>query len=493
MPFDPNIALQTQGLRDPLESYGKALTLKGLGQQQQMQAAQMAKFEQDQAAEARLNDVYRGSTGVGGKLDRNALYSGVAQAGLGSRIPGLQKSFADADKSAAETQKMSIEKQAAGAKLISDAMSRLASNPNVTHRDVIDTLAQFPSDIISPEQSSLIVRQLPGPDQLRQTLIKYGASADQRLQSLLPQLKTIDAGNRMIPGTQSPETGAFTAAPGAPITKAPEGYMVGPDGRLTIDPGFLEGKSKIAKAGAPVTNLNVNTEKSLTGKMAGNLAEQLDAGLSGANSAVDSISSARNLKQILASGKVITGPGADARVQALQVGRALGIVGKDADEVLTNTRQVIQSLAAGELEAAKGMKGQGAMSDSERALLKRVAGGDITMTTPELTTLANAIERSAMSRVKSHQANVERLKGVPGAEPLIPFYQAPQVPADPNAAPPAAPAATQPAPAASWKSAGYSSEAQAVQDARSAIAQGADKAAVIQRLEQAGIKNHGLR
>jgi hypothetical protein len=482
--FDPNIVLQARPVQDPMESYGKALTLRGLGQQQKMQEAQFAKLERDQADEMALADLYRGSVDPTGKVDRNALLSGAASRGLGARIPGLQKGFADQDKASAESQKMSIERQAAGAKLIGDTMSQLASIPNLTHEQVIRVLAQMPGDVVDPAKTAEIVRMLPpDPQRLRQTLIQYGMSADERYKALAPKVENLNLGNRVQPGTQDPTTGAFTPS-GPALTKAPEGFIVGPDGRLTADPGFLRAKSQIAAAGRP--SINVNTEKTLTGNIAGKLADQLDSGLAAASSAVDSIQSARNLKQILSSGKVITGPGADARIVMTQIGSALGLTGKDAEETLTNTRQVVQALAAGELEAAKGMKGQGAMSDAERALLKRVAGGDINMTAGELKTLANAIERSATTRVRSHQGNVERLRNVPGAESLIPFYQAPEVP--PAQQPP------QPAPAVqSWKSAGYASEAQAVQDALGAISQGADKAAVIQRLEAAGIKNHGIR
>jgi hypothetical protein len=192
--FDPNIALQTRGLQDPLESYGKALTLRGLGQQQKMQEAQFAKYEQDQANETTLNDLYRNSVGAGGQVDRNALLSGAASRGLGSRIPGLQKGFADQDKSTAEAKKTSIETQAAGAKLISDAMARLASNPNVTHQDVINLVSQFPADVISPDQTAQIVRTLPPGPQLRQTLLMYGANADARLKALTPELQAVNLG-----------------------------------------------------------------------------------------------------------------------------------------------------------------------------------------------------------------------------------------------------------------------------------------------------------
>lgn len=503
MALDPSIILQGQQIRDPLESYGKALTLKGLAAQQQMQANQLADYEQEKQQQQTLADLYRTSVGSGGQLDRNALMQGVAQRGLGARIPGLQKSFADLDKSqadvrhtTAQTDETQIKAQKQRLDIAGGTISSLLSNPNVSHQDVIMAVSGLVDQgVLKPEQGAQMVRSLPGsPQGLRQFLIQQGLQtmdSAKRLEMLTPKTGTYDAGNRLIPTSTDQLTGTVTQ--GTPVQKAPEGYTIGPDGTLSVDPGFLAAKTAIAKAGKTAVNLNVNTDKTLTSTLAKGVGEQLDAGLSGANSAVDTIQSARNLKQILKSGKVITGPGADAKVTLLQVGRALGVTGADADEILSNTRAVVQGLAQGELTAAQGMKGQGAMSDAERALVKRVAGGDINLSTPELMTLTSAIERNAMARVKTHQANVDRLKGVPGAESLLPFYSAPQVPAEVQAPTPQ-PATPQPAQQVpSWKSAGYASEAQAVQDAMSAIQSGADKAAVIQRLEQAGIRNHGIR
>lgn len=495
--FDPNIILQARPAQDPLESYGKALSLKSLGQQQRMQEAQYAKYEEDRAAERTLNDLYRGSVSPTGTVDRNALLSGAAERGLGSRIPTLQKGFADQDKAMAESQATTLKLQKDKLDMAGGAISSLLANPAVTHDDVIMTVNDLVNrGVIDQNQGAQMVRMLPGnPQQLRQFLMQKGLEtmdAAKRMEALLPKFEKIDAGNRVITGTSSGLTGEFTPSQAAPIVKAPEGYTVGPDGKLAVDPGYQAGKVAIAKAGKTDVNLNVNTEKTLGTTLAKGVGEQLDAGLASANSAVDTIQSARNLKQILASGNVITGPGADQRVAMLQIARGLGIVGADADTTLANTRSVMQGLAQGELDAAKGMKGQGAMSDAERALLKRVAGGDINLTVPEITSLANAVERNAMSRVSSHKANVERLRKTPGMEALLPFYEAPQVPAEAPSAPAATPAPAA-APAVTWKAAGYASEAQAVQDARSAIAQGADKAAVIQRLEAAGIRNHGIK
>ena len=49
-----------------------------------------------------LANVYRGATGADGTVDRNKLYSGVAQAGFGAKIPAMQKEYAELDETAAK-------------------------------------------------------------------------------------------------------------------------------------------------------------------------------------------------------------------------------------------------------------------------------------------------------------------------------------------------------------------------------------------------------
>lgn len=491
--IDPSIALQVRQVADPLESYGKAVTLKSLANRQRMEEAQYAQFEENQAAERKLNDLYRGNVGADGQINRNALLSGAAAAGLGKHIPGLQKGFAESDKAKLDAQKIGIENKTKGLEFISTYLPRLAANPNVTQQDVINAVAAVPADVLDPQQTALFVRNLPtDPNQLRRTLIMFGQNASDQLKAITPEFKSIDAGNRVITGTVDPATGGFSQQ-GAPLVKAPEGTVVGADGGIRYDPGLLQDKKALAAAGRPVTNVNVNTNKTLLNEVAQGLGGQLDAGLAGANAAVSSIQSARGLRQALDSGKVITGPGADTRILLTRLGSTLGLVGKDAEETLARTTEAIQNLAQGELQAAQGMKGQGAITDAERVLLKRAASGDISMTEGELRALTKAIERNASARISQHQTNTQRLKAVPGGESLIPFYQAPQVPQASPASAPAAPAQPAAPAAPTWKDAGYASQAQAVQDARNAIQRGANPAEVVKRLEAAGITNHGIR
>lgn len=194
------------------------------------------------------------------------------------------------------------------------------------------------------------------------------------------------------------------------------------------------------KAGAPSVsnNVSVNTEKSLLNSVAGGLGKQLDDGLANAKAAVSSIGTAQRLKAAVDSGKLVSGPGASFRVLGLQLGQMLGVGGKDGAEILANTRTAIQSMAQAELDAAQQMKGQGQITEAERSIIKRAAAGDINdLTGPEIRLLAETMEKIGRFKLANHQSNVQSLGKLPGAAPLMPFYQveAPAPYQAPNATP----------------------------------------------------------
>lgn len=56
-----------------------------------------------------INDAYKGATGADGKIDRNSLYTRIAAGGQGSKLPTIQKGFADQDAAEATRKKAEIE------------------------------------------------------------------------------------------------------------------------------------------------------------------------------------------------------------------------------------------------------------------------------------------------------------------------------------------------------------------------------------------------
>lgn len=170
-------------------------------------------------------------------------------------------------------------------------------------------------------------------------------------------------------------------------------------------------------------DVRVNAAKPLLNSMAEGLGKQLDDGLSTAKGASRSIATAHQLRRAAESGNIASGPGANAQVFALQLGQTLGVAGKSATERLLNTRTAVQEMAKAELDAAVLMRGQGQITQAEREIIRRAASGDISMTAPEISLLAQAIEKTARAKIKQHESAVQNLRRIPGAEGLMPFYQ----------------------------------------------------------------------
>jgi hypothetical protein len=130
-----------------------------------------------------------------------------------------------------------------------------------------------------------------------------------------------------------------------------------------------------------------------------------------------------NVDRVLpALDKAITGPLADYRTTLTRVGQYMGIAGKDANEILSNTQNVVQGLAQQELNAASYTKGQGTLTGPEREMLKRSAAGDQNMSAAELRTALIAAQKMAQYRIGEQQQYLSKFSALPGSEQYVPFY-----------------------------------------------------------------------
>lgn len=97
MALDTSIALQARPIQldNPLDVQTKALTLRQLGLQTQQ-------AEQAQREQQTLADLYRTNVGTDGTVNHQAVIQGLANAGLGNRIPAYQKQLTDVQKAQAD-------------------------------------------------------------------------------------------------------------------------------------------------------------------------------------------------------------------------------------------------------------------------------------------------------------------------------------------------------------------------------------------------------
>ena len=181
---------------------------------------------------------------------------------------------------------------------------------------------------------------------------------------------------------------------------------------------FFQYQQDLKRAGAP--SVSVSTGKDLAGQVG-------DIMKNSAASAQGAYQTAQSADKILSSvDKAYTGKGAEARLTATQWADTLGVGGKDAQDKLNNTRQIMQETA--KLALAAPPRGQGAVSDYERALFAKAAGGDVNLTPAELKLIANRAKEGAQYIIQSHEQKLNAMKSNPETAQLVPYYsvQAPQ-------------------------------------------------------------------
>ena len=116
----------------------------------QMNQAKMGEYQRGVDQENALGQAYKVSTGADGKIDRNKLFTSVAQSGQGAKLPGIQKSFADQDKADLEAGKAKLE---AGMKQF-EAMAQIMSG--VRDQASYDVARQQAMQIMGPEAAARI-------------------------------------------------------------------------------------------------------------------------------------------------------------------------------------------------------------------------------------------------------------------------------------------------------------------------------------------------
>ena len=128
-------------------------------------------------------------------------------------------------------------------------------------------------------------------------------------------------------------------------------------------------------------------------------------------------------KMLPALDKAIVGPAADYRTAMLRIGQQLGVAGADANEQLANTRIVVQGLAQQELDAAAQMRGQGSLTEGERAILRRAAAGDQTLSAAEIRQALSTAQKTSRYRLAAQEDYLKRAMKIPGFEQFAPMYQ----------------------------------------------------------------------
>jgi len=187
------------------------------------------------------------------------------------------------------------------------------------------------------------------------------------------------------------------------------------DGTATVVPGSMAAVTR--SPNAPKTTINVtNQTQGAYGKKFGEGIAEEDLTLyQNANKAPETIRNANQIVDLLNTGNVITGTGANA---ILGLSKALKVAGVNDTERIANTEQLMSSLAQSTLQAVRtaGLgTGQG-FTEGDRKFVEKAAAGDIVYDAQSIRRLAQkAINASVLSVNKwndrSNSLPAEALQG----------------------------------------------------------------------------------
>jgi len=167
-----------------------------------------------------------------------------------------------------------------------------------------------------------------------------------------------------------------------------------------------------ATANRPLTTVDVRTGQTAANALITSAIQRVDASQAAADSAFTTRQTIANIKPLLDQG-VFSGPLSGQATVIARLATTLGITGQNTQELLNRTSSAMQGLAGLELDAAQAMKGQGAITENERALIARAAGGNLAQfTSGEVRTLVDALDKVSTFRIASHKRQVDALRRV---------------------------------------------------------------------------------
>jgi hypothetical protein len=382
MAIDPNIALGVRPLEVPnqLAQYGQVQQLLAARDAQQLNALKM---QEAQAAMEERNALRRLNPSAPDY--ESQLFKVSPQLGINYR-----KEAATAAAQKAAREKSEFELKAARSKFGDDLKRNLSANPSDENVVAWGQDAVLQGIYTEDEVASTVQQLLKLPPQRRVSILSQaGASAGE----LKPTTQSVNRGGT----TELVQVTPFTGA-----TKT-----IGTYEDVPLPANVVAQKKDIARAGA--TNLNVNTEKTYGSKFGGLIAESDAAKLSAAENAPRMAENADRIADLLATGKVITGTGANAR---LQLAKALNLAGGSDSERIKNTEVLVSSLAETTLGAIKASNlgaGQG-FTNADRDFLEKAVAGQLSYDQKSLGELARLSRKAAE---KSAEAWNKRAPNIP--------------------------------------------------------------------------------
>ena len=421
MPIDPRIALGVQPLQvaDPMARYSQLAGIQNAQNQNALAQYQLSTAQREQESVNALNQAYASAyDSATGKIDPNKLRASVAQAGFGSKLPGIEKTLIELDKERSLLEKTQGEVKAQPVAL-AKGQTELLDAKLKQSRSFLDTL-----DPADPNAPAAYLRwheanhadPLIGPalkargvtvDQSRAQINAAIAQGPQAFADLINKSKL---GTEKFMELNKPTTTVVDQSGQKQMFQTPglggPPKSVGTYADVPLPAAVEAQKVKIAKAGA--SNITQTTEKKFGEVFAGKMAETDIAKMATAEKAPQLAESANRIIDLVKQGNLFTGPVADVK---LNIARALNVAGASNDEKIANTESLIAATGQSTLDAIKSAglgTGQG-FTDKDLKFLQGIAGGTITYTPQTLTELARLQHQAATRSAESWNKRVKQL------------------------------------------------------------------------------------
>ena len=408
MPADTSILMgfRPAQIESPDVQNARAAQMRNAEQQNVLGALQLAERGREQQMNNALNQAYRDAYRSEGGLDTNLLRQKLATGGFGAKLPALEKQLAELEEAKLKRDELKgkinaqpfdlSEKQSKAVKERLDQVKSLyerldPNDPTVGDKYLAIHNSIHDDPILNPILTKMGIKKA---DSLAD--INRSAASPQGMQDLI---------NRSILGTQ--KFMEFTAP------KTDVGKLIAERDRLApSDPTrkLYDDAIKKATTQSPGTNVNVSlsTEKAYGGQFAGKVADS-DVKLKDAAEAAPQLAETSNrITQIIKSGKVFTGTGAELK---LQLAKALKVAGGTDNEAIANTETLIASLASQTLANIKSSNlgsGQG-FTNTDREFLEKATAGTVTFDSKTLQRLADLSHKAAVASANKWKERVDKI------------------------------------------------------------------------------------
>lgn len=378
MPIDPRIAMgfqPTTQLESPLNRLAKFQQIQSAQQEQDMNALRMQEAQAASEERNALRQLNPSSPEYGQQLYKVSPQLGAQYAKEMAATRASQAKETQSQTSAAQTRQQ----------MLAQARRDISGNPSdaqiMAHtEDIIASNLFTPEEKAKSKKTQDMLLSMPF-EQRKAYLSQQGAGAGDL--ATKPAAKTDLA--RLIEEQKQFQLGT---------------------------PEYSLYQQAIAKATKPSQGVQVNvstgTEKKYGERFGSIVAESDAAKLAAAESAPQVAATSDRVLDILESGKVITGTGADFR---LQLAKALNLAGNTDAERIRNTELLGSSLADTTLGAIKTSNlgtGQG-FTDRDRQFLEKAKAGQITFDAGSLKELARLSRLAAEKSVESWNKRVQKM------------------------------------------------------------------------------------